>query len=442
MSDDGFVLSNDGLDLELSRVMRRIINPKAAKPKYVRWLRLFLRFEFRAGEGPYAFLTECQSEAVLRCVAFFESIGLVVDRGDNHLDAGYDVSHPTAIRYLRTAVSVLRQLYTRLAEGLRKDPASPMDVTGWHLLDTGEKLRWAMAHQMKIEHGLKHAGSRFHVLDIKSSVPAIEDPSSCGPEMTEALIAAEVPETILDVAMVMQDNGARNGSALEGNALGWAMESFGDQFMGKKKRGGDSLCLRITMSDTVFANVTRRMSGSPHPTRAGASLMDHLRELWAIGTDAARAELATYPLFPSSLGKAYTYSGFYYWFDDAIDGRVFIRTTNSQRKPTSQWYRHAAISDDVRELFERTTKKSEREQGLLEILDSYGLSSDQTERYAAFEYARDGRRRQREAVARRRKRNADKRASCETEVRTGRLSLEAARMAHDALPVRRKNEGT
>lgn len=440
MTDDGWILGATGVDLVLSGAFRHVLGKKKAPRKYVRWLRRFLAFRFREGEGPRAFLTETFEEAVARCVAFLRSIGCVVDPGENRLDGGFDVSHPTAMRYLRTAVSTIRQLYVKLCDGIRTDPANPMEVNGWHKATAPEKLQWALAHQMKPEHGLKHAGGRFHVKGVKSSPPAIEDPSACAPQMTQALIDAKVPTTILDIAMVMQDNGARNSSAAEGNALGWAMADFGDEFWSVKKWGGDDLCLLLALPDEVLARIKERFDKAPHPHpfRHNSSMLDHLRELWEDGSKEAKAELATYALFPSKLGTKYTYDGFYYHFSDAIDGRVLIRTDTASRAPTSQWYRHAAISSDIRDLFERTTIKAERKAGLDAIMDAFGLSTDQTRQYAAFEYVRDGRRRQREAVRKRRERGATKRAASPAPIGTGYLSMPEAQAAHDALPRRKK----
>jgi hypothetical protein len=70
-------------------------------------------------------------------------------------------------------------------------------------------------------------------------------------------------------------------------------------------------------------------------------------------------------------------------------------------------------------------------------MDSYGLSSDQTRQYAAFEYLRDGRRRQRAQVERRRRAAAARRAGVPVPVEGPRLSLAGAQQAHDALPSRR-----
>jgi hypothetical protein len=415
-----------------------VLGRKKATAKYIRWLRSFLRFELQAGEGPYAFVTEEFEKALERCVAFLRYIGCVVVPGENRMDGGYDVSHPTSMRYLRTAVTTLRQFYIYLCEDVRADPANPMEVNGWHDASAPEKLQWAIAHQLKPEHGLKHAGGRFHVLGVKSSPPAIEDASACGLEMTRALIEAQVPEAILDVARVMQDNGSRNGSVVEGSALGWAMAGFGNEFWSTKKWGGDEMSLLLALPDDVLANINRRFEEKPHPNpfRHKSSLLDHLKELWADGSKEARAQLTTYALFPSTLGSKYTYSGFYYHFSDAMDGRVLIRTDNSMRTPTSHWYRHAAISADIRDLFERTTIKAERKAGLEDIKDTYGLSTDQTRRYAAFEYLRDGRRRQREAVRKRRERSLSKRSASPAPIGTGLLALAAAQEAHDALPRR------
>jgi hypothetical protein len=438
LTDEGDVLAPDGYDLDFTREIGRVLASKRAKRKYIRWLRRFLKFELRPGEPTYALLTESTEDAITRCKRFLESLGLQLEVNDNHLDAGYLVTHPTSIRYLRTAVTVLRQLYTRLTGGLRPNPANPMNVNGWHLMTAPERLIWAVAHQYDKKHSLKHAGGRFQVAGATSSPPAIEDPSACGPQMTEALIDSCVPVSILNIALVMEANGCRCSSPLNGNALGWAMADFSDEFWATKKRGGDDLCLLLIMPDQVMRDVVARMEAAPHPRRRGSSLMTHLRELKALGTDRAKAELATYALFPSSLGTAYTYSGFYYWFDDAIDGRVVIRTSNASRKPTSQWYRHAAISADVKALFARVTNKKERDEALPELLEDYGLSSDQTRQYAAFEYLRDARRRQRARVEQRRLRAAAERAGVPVPVHTQRLTLPGAQQAHDALPIRRK----
>lgn len=439
MTEDGSVLSAQGLDLPLSRAMRRVLGNKKAQQKYVRWLREFLRFRFHEDEDPYALVTETFDEAVKRCVAFLQHIGCVVTPGENRLDGGYDVSHPTSMRYLRTAVSTIRQFYLHLCDGIRADPANPMDVNGWHKMTAPEKLQWALAHQLKPEHGLKHAGGRFHVKGVKSSPPAIEDPSACGPQMTQALIDAMVPKEILNIGMVMQDNGCRESSAAEGNALGWAMADFSNEFWTAKKWGGTDLCLLLAIPDEVMSSVVRRFSEAPHPGRfrQHSSLLDHMRELWKDGSEAAKAELASYALFTSKHGTKYTYAGFYYHFADAIDGRVLIRTDNASRAPTSQWYRHAAISSDIRDLFERTTIKAERTAGLEAIMDTYGLSTDQTRQYAAFEYMRDGRRRQREAVKHRRERANIKRAASPAPIGTGLLSMPQAQAAHDSLPRRK-----
>lgn len=438
LTDYGDVLAPDGYDLEFTREVASVIGKKKAKPKYVRWLRRFLRYELYPGEATYALLTESSEDAVARCIGFLKSIELTLEVDDNHLDGGYLVTHPTSIRYLRTAVTVLRQLYTRLTGGLRPNPANPMNVNGWHLMTAAERLSWALAHQVDKAHSLSHAGARFHVSGVKSSPPAIEDPSACGVQMTQALIDIDAPETVLDVALVMEANGSRNASPLNGNALGWAMAGFTDEFWATKKYGGDELCLLLLMPDQVVNNLTRRMESVPHPTRKGSTLMEYLRELNALGTDNAKAKLAAIALFPSSIGGAYSYAGFYYWFDDAVDGTVFIRTSNSSRKPTCQWYRHAAISEDMRALFERVTLKKEREEGLLEILEDYGLSSDQTRQYAAFEYRRDARRRQRDRVEKRRQAAAARRAGVPVPIQSRRLSSPGAQQAHDSLPTRRK----
>jgi hypothetical protein len=432
------VLGPDNYDVALTREVRHAIGKKKARPKYIRWLRRFLKFELHPGEPTYAFLTESDEDAVARCKAFFESIGLVVQVNDNHLDGGYEVTHPTSIRYLRTAVTVVRQLYTRLCGGLRPSQANPMNVNGWHVMTAAEKLTWALAHQFEKKQLLKHAGGRFKITGAKSSAPAIEDPSACGPQMTQALIDAAVPATILDIAMVMEANGSRNASPLNGNALGWSMAEFGDEFWATKKYGGDELVLLLIMPSQVHDNVLRRMEAAPHPRRKRSSLLDHVRELAGRDSEASRLALSRIPLFPSSLGTAYTYGGFHYWFDDAVDGNVLIRTSNASRKPTSQWYRHAAISEDVRTLFERSTLKREREEGLEQIMSDYGLSTDQTRQYAAFEYLRDGRRRQRAQVERRRHAAANRRAGVPVPVEGPRLSFPGAQQAHDELPIRRK----
>jgi hypothetical protein len=438
LTDEGDVLGPDGYDASFTREVRSVLAGKAARSKSVRWLRLFLRFELTAGEDPYALLTESHETAVARCKAFLESLELVVEVNDDHLDGGYEVSHPTSIRYLRGAVTAVRQLYTRLTGGLRPNPANPMNVNGWHLMSAGERYAWSLSHQHDKKHALRNAGGRFKVVGARSSPPAMEDPSACGPDMTDALIAARVPETILDICMTMEANGARNRSVRLGNALGWSMCGFADEFMATKKFAGDALVLRLIMPDEVHRQAIARFEARPHPRRRGATFMDHLRELAALGTAKADKELASHALFPSSLGRAYSYAGFYYWFDDAIDGSVHIRTANSIRKPTSQWYRHAAISEDVRTLFLRTTNQKEREEGLQEILDEYGLSSDQTMQYAAYEYLRDGRRRQREQVERRRQKSAARRAGVPVPVEGPRLGGPGAQQAHEALPVRRK----
>lgn len=438
LTQDGDVLAPDGYDLDLTREVRRVLASKRAKDKYVRWLRAFFRFELEPGEDTYAFLTESFEQAVRRCKAFLQSLGLVVEVNDNHLDAGFTVSHPTSMAYLRTAVTVLRQLYTRLCGGLREDLANPMNVTGWHLMNAAERLSWALTHQIGKKHTLKHAGGRFQIVGVTSSPPAIEDPSRCGPEMTQALVTTSAPDSILDIGMVMEANGCRIGGPLIGNALGWSMAGFNDEFWATKKRGGDDLCLLLLMPAEVHARLVERMEKTPHPRRKGRSLLDYVKELAAQGTERAKAKLARIPLFPSSRGKAYSYSGFYYWFTKAVEGRVFIRTSNSSRTPTSQWYRHAAISDDVRVLFASTTVKAEREAGLEEILQDYGLSTDQTQQYAAFEYLRDARRRQREKVKKRRERSAAKRAGASLPVQTQRLTTPGAQQAFDLLPVRSK----
>jgi hypothetical protein len=438
LTDDGDVLGPDDYDVGLTREVRRTLGKKKSRAKYIRWLRLLLSFELRPDEPAYAILTESDEDAVARCKAFFESIGLIIEVDDNHLDGGYEVSHPTSIRYLRTAVTVVRQFYTRLSGGLRPSMANPMNVNGWHLMTAGERLSWALAHQFDKSHSLKHAGGRFKLAGLRSSPPAIEDPSACGPQMTQALIEAAVPETILDVAMVMEANGSRNASPLNGNALGWSMAELRDEFWATKKFGGDELVLLLILPDRVHRNLVRRMDAAPHPKRKRSSLMAYIRELHALDTVASKLALSKIPLFPSSLGTAYTYGGFHYWFDDAVDGNVLIRTSNSSRKPTSQWYRHAAISEDVRLLFERTTIKREREEGLEEILEAYGLSSDQTRQYAAFEYLRDGRRRQRAQVEARRRAAAARRTGVPVPVEGPRLSMPGAQQAHEELPVRKR----
>lgn len=413
ISDQGDAIAPlpDGYCHDLTVIIQQVVFKRADKHdqrKALRAIRLLAQHEQVPGEPWHAFLDETAAEGEKRLISVLESIRCKATRVP--LDGTVDVRHLSP-NYVRPILVVLRQLFRECCRAHLHAPDSPMDVIGWRTMSIPQRIRWADARNYHPKFGIEHAGHRFFINETPSKPRMLYDPYSASGRLSLA-IDAVAPPLIRELKEVQRVNGLRFSDFAFGTAYGYAMAGLQDHFKCRNKQGGPALSKDAGMTPAVQAAVRTRFESEPHPHDPSRTLWDRVVELQprlAFGGKPAadaQAELETYFLF-GRMGcrNPYTYDAYRYWLRKAVfcwtddhGGTAMVQTNLGPWIPTSVCFRKAAIGAEVRDLFARTTDVDERNVGIGLISEKFHHSSDQTRKYADFEYERDGRRKQLEAA--------------------------------------------
>lgn len=464
ISPQGDVLEPEGYSYGLSKVMMSQIQGLSREyaARTVGVVGRYLNRVHVAKEDPRSVLEEDESAAVERIKGFFAGEGIPVINSklaNRPHDLRLVVPEDRSTAHAQQMVAMLRQFY-QLCGSLgvgRRTAANPLELPGWHLVDLGLRATEWRDYGSRKAMPLANQGLRFRVYRRKPYLPLLEDPADCARMMTAAVIAYRCPETVIDVCIVLQENGCRWREAAWTNALGWSSMDFGAAVLTTNKRDKRRLAKKLTLAPEVHSRIIRRFEAAPHPTDRGATMMDHLRERALAGDEVSLREI---PLFPNSRGSFHQHSTFtQHWFNPAMakaknaDGTVGlkIRSDVSQRQPTTHWYRHASITDEI--LVETAPLREMEADELLDanrrldigkqikaicvgVCEGFGLKTDQSERYAAALMRQLAEERQMVVVARRRARGASQRGRSDLPIGVPRLALSEAETLLLQLPTR------
>lgn len=445
----GDVLKPDGYSVGLSRaVMAQIVG---LSPEYaartVSVLKRYLNHKLVTGEDPERVENEPCEEATTRVTSFFvaQGIPVVPSKHAKHRDElRLMVPEDRSTAHAQQIVSILRQFYQLLGEyriGAR-DAANPLELPGWHLVEARDRLRDWLARHPERPAGWLQGGLRFKVYKRKPYLPLIEDPTGCGRAMTLAVIAYGAPQSVVDVCLVLEENGCRWRETAWANALGWSIRGFGEQVFTTNKFDDEEHAKKITLPPDVLSRLIRRFEGMPHPVRPDATMMDYLQERAKVGDEDA---LRSVPLFVNSRGTRHKHSTFNgHWFRPAmaawgnLDGSrgLKVQSDVSARQPTLHWYRHAVISGAIEAALEGSMSEAEILEVSRRVCRSFSLKTDQAKRYAAALMRRLADEEQMRRVAARREANEAKRRGCGVAVHLPRLELSESERLLRLLPQR------
>ena len=382
------------------------------RKRRLRFIREELNFELEPGEPEDAIFTEdCEGAGVRRAKAHLEALKLIVVSapgfdGDFHVENPKGCNNPISDR-----IATLRKFRETCAKHFLCPKANPWSITGWHdKRDTEKHDYWRRRHP-KAKWGFVHAGGRFRTVNREIYPPLMEDPDQCGPTMTEAVRAYGAPVKVLQICMTMEVSGQRYSDVAFGDTLGWSGSGFGDWFWGRNKFERGNYQKPIILHPEVRERLIEEFDCRPHPTEEGRSLMDRVRELAERNDAAARSELASIPLFPSSRGTPFHYSTFNgHWFRPAMEkGGVLIHSDQGTRRPTPGWYRHATYTAEMEEIYATTEHEEDIPGKCEELGKTFGHNSDQSGRYAPLIEKRRAIEKQFDQMERRKERQRAKR---------------------------------
>lgn len=381
------VSAENGYLAELSLSIVSCLAGYAAKDRSrrLRFIREELNFAWKAGEPEGAiFRDDCESAGVQRAKAHLEALGLVVISAPG-FDGDFNVENPSGCNNpVSDRIATLRKFREECANNGLCSRANPWAITGWDKKTDGEKFEYWRRRHPKAKWGFKHAGGRFRTVNREIYPPLMEDPENCGSQMTQAVREYDAPDAILQICLTLEASGQRYSDVAYGDALGWSGSGFGDWFWGRNKFERANYTKPIILPPEVREELIARFEDQPHPTQEGRTLMDRLRELGERRDPAARRELASITLFPSSRGTPFHYSTFNgHWFRPAmLMSGLLIHSDQGSRRPTCGWYRHAVYTSEMEEIYATTEDKEDISAKREELGEAFGHHSDQSSRYA------------------------------------------------------------
>ncbi|GGB39613.1 hypothetical protein GCM10011380_31420 [Sphingomonas metalli] len=433
VTQGGLVLLGDGPHRKMSKALRELL--ALSKPNQrvedLRFYRLFLQFAGQHPNGPLAFLTLPFEVAVTLIKEALEAAGLTVTKQVNLSDS-YDVTVRDGFpNYLGRYTRRIRVLYAKLIEcGLHPSPANPAEVAGWHKMNAAERLAIGKA-TITNNYGRKYAGARFVVKGRQKHVGRPHNPDGVRDQMTGAVLESEAPAVVKVLTRSYDADAPRVNELLPASALGWKLGDFGPTIYVRDKWGDGSLEKPVPIVAEVERWLVARFTSEPHPSAAGRTMMDHLRELAAAGDDAA---LDAIVLFPSpNTGNHYSRSGFRYWFQDAMltNGVAVGGWT-----PSPHFYRNCRMHDSVTSIFAETKPGPERTRRLNEAGREFGHDSPVWKNYVRHAWDNESRRIRRERAEQRQREAAARRQGLPIPPRSPRLADPVAAATLAGLPSR------
>lgn len=441
----------DGYAVALSKTVVTLTVGCAAEyaARKINVIRGYLNFRSEPAEGPRRVLEEEDCEAgAERFTRFMRSRGYVVvpsAKANRREEREILVPEGKSTAYAQEIVGILRQFY-QLAGSYNVGAlgrANPIELPGWHLKDDDKRrASWSARYPSKA-YGWLNAGLRFRVVNRRSYLPLIEDPTGCGEAMTKAVIAYGCPRTVIAICIVLQENGCRWREAAWLNALGWSILGFGATVFTTNKFDKSEHAKKVLLRPDVLSDTIRMFEARPHPTDPSKNLMDHLRELAAAGDHAA---LRRIPLFPNARGRRYAHRTFNgEWFRPAIEAWVnedgskglLVFSDHGSRRPTPHWYRHAAITS----VLEVETAGLDSLTAILEVCTAvcarFKLKTDQARRYAASLMDRLTEEAHQRDVLKRRAELAAQRATVDVVPALARQTISESEMLLLQMPARR-----
>lgn len=338
-------------DLDLTRAFRHCCAGKAVstRRKIALFLERFLNFQFYDDEPHDAFIQERFEHGRDRVDAFLEAFGCQVtdaDRDDGA--ANVDVSAAAGVSALPSLLKGLRRFYARLARDLLRPRANPLAVDNWHRYGPDVRRELAQTVHGDRPSAKNYTGAHYVVLGAPRYAIRMEDAARLGAAVLAAGTAFGWPDAICDQVTVMQEEGARWIDSFDLNCEDWARASaLGRALWAPNKGSAGARVKKIIVSEATVVQL--RASFDRDPTRPS---MDEIEGLLAAGDWAA---LRAIPLFPSVLGRPYSYHTFNQdYFRPAMEaGGVVIHTEEgAEIRPTPHRLRHARIQEEADHIYQ------------------------------------------------------------------------------------------
>ncbi len=374
-----FVFYGNRIEPDIQDALRSAVRRKAVSTqrKIARFLQRFLNFECFDAEPWDAVVRERFQASRDRIEYFLESEGYEVADADREDDAKHvRVGNAGSVSALPCCLKALNRFYARLSRRQLRPRANPCRIDNWHLLDP--ELRSDLeqsTYGRKLEFR-NYAGSQFLVSEAPSYALRMEDPIGLGTRVLAAGMRYGWPDAIYDKVTVMDDSGARWVDTYDLNAADWAVENFGRNLRAPNK-GSDGIRVKLI---SVSLNTVAQLKASfdRDPNRPNFS------ELVQLYDARDMAALRAIPLFPSKLGRPYSYHTFNNdYFRPAMERfDVVIVSETSIARATAHRLRHGVLQEETEHIYRNDRSQEEIDEDLKDLKRDVHISSDAAlERY-------------------------------------------------------------
>lgn len=343
------VLQGARVDPDITEAFRRAArgHSLSTQRKVARFVETFLNFRHLDGEPADAFLRERFEASRMRIDAFLEALGYeIADSGRE--DDAYSVRIGSAASNssLPCCLKALSRLYARLsALGLRPR-ANPLKVDNWHLLDPELKRELEESiYGRRLEFGA-YRGSQYIVVQGASYALRMENPIGLGEMVLAAGRAFGWPDAVYDQVTVMDDEGCRWVDCFDLNAADWALASnFGTSLLAPNKGSRGERVKQIVIRQATVVQLKNSFDRDPaRPSFAELESLLAARDLEA---------LRKIPLFPSALGRPYSYHTFNnsYFRPAMEDGQVTIASETNIARATAHRLRSGRLQEAAEHIY-------------------------------------------------------------------------------------------
>jgi hypothetical protein len=343
VTNRGSVLLVDGVHEPLTDMVQCLLaeGKEGQKRENLRFMTRFLEFAAAHGSTALAFLRYDVENGVRLICEALKDIGLTVKKKRDLSDV-FEVSQTAGFpNYRGRYTRIIRKIYAEAGErGLLAQEQSPAEVPGWHAMDADKRLRYGQA-TIGNPYGRKYAGARFVVKGRQKHAGRRHNPEGVGEQMTEAFLKSEAPPALKMVTRVLEVETPRINELLPSDALGWSKGGFGPMIFVSNKWDDAPYSKAVGLTSDAHEYLLREFGSQPHPHASGLSLLDHLRELANDGDEDA---LRQFLLFAKPDGGRYSYSGYRYWFEDAM---LSEQVNVSGWAPTPHFYRNCRMHGEV-----------------------------------------------------------------------------------------------
>lgn len=369
-----FVFHGSRVDPDIQDAFRWAIKRKAVTTtqKIARFIEDFLNFHFMEGEPDDAFIQERWEASRERIEYYLEALGYEVADGDREDDAKLvHIGTAGGLSGLPSCLKALTRIYARMSSRRLRPRANPCKVDNWHILPPEVRRDLEETIYDKRLKYRNYRGSQYLASPAEDYAIRMEDPIGLGARVLDAGRRFGWPAAIYDQVTIMDEEGLRWVDTYDLNAADWAEASgFGTKLWGPNKASKGIRVKTILISLDTIAQL--RASFDADPARPDFAELQRLYD--ARDMEALRA----IPLFPSILGRPFSYHTFNNsYFRPAMERYgVNIVSETSIARATAHRLRAGRLQEEVEHIYRPGRTHEQIQQDTADLKRDVSLQSD------------------------------------------------------------------